>query len=84
MAAVKKKDLIDIIVKEQKRAEKRLVAARKLEEDWDYTEVEHSMERMYAEGYAQAFIYVLEAIDDASKKATKKVSKKTNKKGKSK
>lgn len=81
---MKKNDLIDFIIKEQKRAESRLAKARKLEEDWDYTDVEQSMERMYAEGYAQAFINVLETIEEAKKKTTKKVSEKSKKKGKSK
>jgi len=76
-----KKELVALIKKEAKNADRTVVRAEKKEEDWDYSDTTFTIERAYAEGYAEALYFLLNRIDDDTEKKTKK---KTNKKGKKK
>lgn len=75
-----KKELVALIKKEAKNADRTLVKAAKKEKDWDYSDTAHTIERAYADGYAEALYFLLNRIDDDAEKKTKTKTKKKGKK----
>lgn len=67
------KEIIALLKKETKNAEKTLARAAKTEKDWDYSDTTFTIERAYAEGYAEALHFILNRIEE---KKTKKKGKK--------
>jgi len=76
-----KKELVALIKKEATNADKTVAKAQKKEEDWDYSDTTFTIERAYAEGYAEALYFLLNRIDDDAEMRNKK---KTRKKGRKK
>lgn len=67
------KEIVAILNKEMKLAEKRADRARKAEEDWDYSDAMLSVERAFADGYLEALCFLSNRIHD--KKPKKKGKK---------
>lgn len=78
-----KKELVALIKKEANNAHLTVVRAEKKEEAWDYSDTTFTIERAYAEGYAEALYFLLNRIDDETWEREKKKNK-TKKKGKKK
>jgi len=78
-----KKELVALIKKEARNADRAVTRAEKKEEDWDYSDTTFTIERAYAEGYAEALYFLLNRIDDETWEREKKKNK-TKKKGKKK
>jgi len=75
-----RKELVALIKKEARNADRAVVRAEKKEEDWDYSDTTLTMERAYAEGYAEALYFLLNRIEDDAEKKTKTKTKKKGKK----
>lgn len=70
-----RKEIVAVLVKEMKLAEKRVAKTRKAEEDWDYSDAMFSIERAYAEGYLEALCFLSNRIEEKKKKSKKKGKK---------
>jgi len=75
-----KKELVALIKKEAGNADKTVAKAQKKEEDWDYSDTTFTIERAYAEGYAEALYFLLNRIEDDTEKKNKTKTKKKGKK----
>lgn len=73
-----RKEIVAVLKKEMKLAEKRADKAHKAEKDWDYSDAMLSVERAFADGYLEALCFLSNRIDDEKSK------KKPKKKGKAK
>lgn len=69
---MKGRDIVALLKKEIRNAEKALAKAEKNEKNCDYSDSTFTAERTYAEGYAEALYFLLNRIED----------EKTEKKGK--
>ena len=70
---MKRKEIIELLEKELKSAERRAVKAHRDEKDWDYSDSMLSLERAYADGYVEALYFLANRIEE---KKTKKKGKK--------
>jgi hypothetical protein len=59
-------ELLTLIEAEAKDADGRLDEAQKVEKENDYSDAMESMERTYAEGYADALAYVIDLMKEAN------------------
>jgi len=69
---MKSEEIIALLKKEEKNANKALAKAKKVEENWDYSDVSFTIERAYSEGYAEAIASLLEEIEAKKKKKKEK------------
>ena len=60
-------ELILKVKEEEKKAEKYLEVAQKIEEESDYSDAMLSMDRTYAEGFADALGVALRLVEEAGK-----------------
>lgn len=68
---MKRKEVLEMIEKELKAAERRAVKAHRAEKDWDYSDSMLSLERAYADGYLEALYFLTNRIEDSKKKKKK-------------
>lgn len=65
---MKNEKIIALLKKEIKNAEAALIKAEEAEKNWDYSDSTLTMERAYAEGYAEALYFVSNRIEEKEKK----------------
>jgi hypothetical protein len=61
--SARSKRVLGLVAKKAREAEKAYLASRKREKDADYMDLELSLERAFAEGYAEAFAHSVEIVE---------------------